>query len=167
MVAFIERRFSLLILFFIFCALLVRNRIRYLVIYFFRPCTADFSLYCLINMQICKFENLNRETNSFFCNFDIIYACLEKVNLQNVSTLCLETFIKVNDQLNLFSCSLYAFKKINNVTVKSEVICAGLQHRPRDLYPILLQFIPRFRLQFRLRYFLYILSKMYECYIDF
>jgi hypothetical protein len=35
------------------------------------------------------------------------------------------------------------------------VICAGLQHRTSDFYPILLQFIPRFRLQLRLRYFLY------------
>jgi hypothetical protein len=51
------------------CALLVRNWIRYLVIYFFRPYTAYFSLYSLINMQIWQFENLNRETNAFFLQF--------------------------------------------------------------------------------------------------
>jgi hypothetical protein len=55
-----------------FCAMLVRNWIRYLVIYFFRPCTAYLSLYLLINMQIWQFENLNRETNAFFLNSDII-----------------------------------------------------------------------------------------------
>jgi hypothetical protein len=54
-----------------FCNLLIRNWIRYLVIYFFRPCTAVLSLYCLINnvaigekyvglsIQIFKLPNLH------------------------------------------------------------------------------------------------------------